>query len=275
MCQSQIELQIKYKMVYPFRNIDQADHANENNAPQDVAQEGQQAFPGIVALAGQMPDEFIGRFEIPIARIQDHGLVEEMNDENAVRVARPNDIPIRREHQPQQILHHNFYRNHDSNTESEQEDMNDTEGVEIHQALHALGVGSEDSQVHGAESATDGEGSVDPPRRSIPFPFRYLQLHDRNESDRPGDHGAIVGDAPSRFNSANALIFEDQQSSSSIHLPDNGEDVSSRRSDHHASSTTTVEDATTSRQQNRGANNRLQGIYARLRPRRHRRTEEE
>lgn len=64
MCQAQVLLRVKYKFISPFRRtpLEEADRA-----AQDVQAPRHAAIPGLAAIAGRMPEEFRGRFDIPLA----------------------------------------------------------------------------------------------------------------------------------------------------------------------------------------------------------------
>lgn len=64
MCQAQVPLHVKYKFTSPFVRRPQED-VQDPLVPRDAA------IPGLAAIADQMPDEFMGRFDMPV--VPQHG----------------------------------------------------------------------------------------------------------------------------------------------------------------------------------------------------------
>lgn len=64
MCQAQVPLQVKYKFTSPFARMPREETDDDGTvlqAPRHAA------IPGLAAIAGQMPEEFTGRFDMPLA----------------------------------------------------------------------------------------------------------------------------------------------------------------------------------------------------------------
>lgn len=223
MCQAQVPLHVKYKFEFPFRSDAAPDEGN-NNAVRNRRQEG---IPGLVALAGQMPEEFVGRFEVPVGHMAFMDEVREEEEEE--------DIP---------------------------------------QQHHAV----MEASTSGGYSDDGGANRNDMAEQPNRFYFRF--------DHRPPPsavESSVVHDLPGTSGmqpSAEALIIDDQQqTSSSIHLPDQEETTAADKApididdDVVSDPSPQQEDDQQHLEQNNNANKRrLQGIYARLRPRRNRNT---
>jgi len=62
MCQAQVPLRVKYRFISPFAVVPQEqEEENEPDVPRHAV------IPGLAAIAGQMPEEFTGRFDMPLA----------------------------------------------------------------------------------------------------------------------------------------------------------------------------------------------------------------
>lgn len=222
MCQAQVPLHVKYKFEFPFRHDAAPDEANED----DVRNMRQEGIPGLVALAGQMPEEFVGRFEVPVGHM---AFIDEAGGEE--------------------------------------------EEEEILQQQHA----AMEASTSGGYS-DDGGNRTDVAQQPNRFYFRF-----EHRPSTSAVESSVVHDLPGTSGmqpSAEALIIEDQQqTSSSIHLPDQ-EDAGTTAAhkspidiDDDASSDPSPQHDDQQQEQNNNSNKRrLQGIYARLRPRRNRNT---
>lgn len=231
MCQAQVALHVKYKFEFPFRN-DAAppDEANNN----DVRNRRQEGIPGLIALAGQMPEEFVGRFEVPVGHM---GFMEEVR-----------------------------------------EDEEQQEEEEIPQQQHA----AMEASTSGGYSDDGGANRNELAHQPNRFYFRFEQ-----RSSPSAVESSVVHDLPGTSGiqpSAEALIIDDQQqTSSSIHLPDQEDakptvahktpmDIDDDALSDPSPQNEEQDDQQHQEQNNNSNKRRLQGIYARLRPRRHRNT---
>ena len=223
MCQSQVPLSVKYKFAYPIfeRRTDQ--DAEEHG--DDVRQERQEGIPGLAAIVEQMPEEFIGRFDVPMGNLFDEQGDEGEAFDRMQFLARAEEVPGRRVNPIVQSSSSDGY-----------------------------------SDVGGLR---DDDDAID--RQPLPA----FRLSDSEAESSAGHEVRGI------VHSAHALIIEDSDSEngSSIHLPAKESDFSDRSgSNITGEESTSHEHSDTDEEpiQNRRNTRVLQGIYARLRPRRNR-----
>lgn len=249
MCQSQIDLYVKYKMINPFWGSSHADrdqNINHQRANANRNGDRNEGIPGLVALAGQMPDEFVGRFEIPVGHLnaeEEEADMEEDQGNNGEYSELESDIP---------------------DAVDSQHTQRDDNNIDDH-----IETGSNCGII---------SGTSDPSAPHDPLEYKW-KVHRRRQIamqyDSETESSAVHEPGPSGIvgTSADAQIIVDQaeSSTSSIHLPDSNKEISSRP----LISIAAEEDESNSPAgSNQGPSNPgtrgIRGIYARLRPRRNR-----
>ena len=257
MCQSQIDLHVKYKMINPFWGTSQADREQVRNHQRANANrngERNEGIPGLVELAGQMPDEFVGRFEIPVGHL--HG---EDEDEEAVDMDEENN---------------------EEGSELETDVPDGEDSHHIQRDYDTIDANMQTGSNCGVISGTSNDGPSAPQdpldystwkvHRRIQIAMQYESETESSAVHEPRQSGpsGVVG------TSADAQIIVDQaeSSTSSIHLPDGNKEISSRPLNSIAAEGDESNSLADSDQgpSNPGTTRGIRGIYARLRPRRNR-----